>query len=80
MIDNIIEQVTELVMKEHTDPFSENQRIVVKCAMKQVLSSYSIQPKQQKKEASPIKTRNTSNPFCQPNQSKGVPPKLSIII
>ena len=35
-------------MKEHTDPFSENQRIVVKCAMKQVLSSYSIQPKQQK--------------------------------
>jgi len=46
MIDAVIEQVISLLMKAKINPFSENQRTEIKCAMKQVLSSYVIQMKQ----------------------------------
>jgi len=75
MIDNIIEQVTELVMKEHTDPFSENQRIVVKCAMKQVLSSYSIQPKQQKEGSITDQNKKYVESFLSAKSVEGCSPK-----
>lgn len=75
MIDNIITETISLLMKDSTDPLTENQRIEVKCALKQVLSSYTIQPKQDNELNTTEQNRRFIDSFLSAKSVEGCSPK-----